>query len=108
MKIQSLQKGKTRSGTLKKIAEKTLENQTELTNTTAEVAQLEHRASYSKAETLRSTKTQSSVGKQNSSFATVEKRKPRRCSPSNNNNIIEHLNSIQNHGRIVQSPRASC
>ena len=77
MKIQSLQKGKTRRGTLKKIAERTLENQTELTNTTAYVAQLEHRANYSKAETLRSPKTQSSEGKQDSSFATVEKRKPR-------------------------------
>ena len=77
MKIQSLQKGKTRRGTLKKIAERTLENQTELTNTTAYVAQLEHRANYSKAEILRGPKTQSSEGKQDSSFATVEKRKPR-------------------------------
>ena len=77
MKIQSLQKGKTRRGTLKKIAERTLENQTELTNTTAYVAQLEHRANYSKAEILRSPMTQSSEGKQDSSFATVEKRKPR-------------------------------
>ena len=62
---------------IKNLQKKTWENQTELTNTTAEVAQLEHRANYSKAETLRSPKTQSSVGKQDSSFATVEKRKPR-------------------------------
>ena len=107
MKIQSLQKRKTRRGTLKKIAERTLENQTELTNTTAYVAQLEHRANYSKAEILRSPKTQSSEGKQDSSFATVPKRRPRFCSPSVNNNI-EHLNSILNDGRIAQSDRASC
>ena len=68
-------KGKTRKGTLKNCRKKTLENQTELTNTTAYVAQLEHRANYSKAETLRSPKTQSSVGKQDSSFATLEKKK---------------------------------
>ena len=108
MKIQSLQKGKTRRGTLKKIAERTLENQTELTNTTAYVAQLEHRANYWKAETLRSPKTQSSVRKQASSFAAVQKIKPRSSSPSVSNKNNEDINSIQNHGHIANSVRASC
>ena len=84
-----------------------MENQTDLTNTADDFARLDRGGNITKTETLRSPKTQSSVRKKDSSFATVPKRRPRFRSPSVNNNI-EHLNSIQNHGRIAQSVRTSC
>ena len=68
-----------------------MEAQIELTKTTVELARLDHRANITKAESLRRPETESSVRKQHSSFATVQKRKPRSSSPSVNNKIIEHL-----------------
>ena len=61
-----------------------------------------------KAEFSGSHITKSSVGKQASTFATVQKRKPRIRSPSVKNEKNEHTNSIQTHGHIAQSVRASC
>ena len=77
------------------------------TRTGVELARLDNRGSITKAEISRSHKTQSSVRKQASSFAAVQKRKPRSRSPSVNNKNIEDINSIQNHGSIDQSVRAS-
>ena len=90
-----------------KNAKKTTETQIELTKTAIELAWLDNRG-YTKAEISRNHKTQSSVGKQASSFAAVQKRKPRSRSPFVNNKNIEDINSIQNHGRIAQSVRATC
>ena len=79
------------------------------TRTAVELARLDNRgSSITKAEISRSHKTQSSVRKQASSFAAVQKRKPRRRSPSVNNKNIEDINSTQNHVRIDKSVRASC
>ena len=78
------------------------------TRTAVELARLDNRGIITKAKSSRSHKTQSSVRKQASSFAAVPKRKPRSRSPSVNSKNIEDINSIQNHGRIAQSVRASC
>ena len=78
------------------------------TRTAVELARLDNRRIITKAEISRSHKTQSSVRKQASSFAAVQKIKPRSRSPSVNNKNIEDINSIQNDGRIAQSVRASC
>ena len=78
------------------------------TRTAVELARLDNRGSILKAEIFRSHKTQSSVRKPASSFAAVPKRKPRSRSPSVNSKNNEDSNSIQNHGRIDQSVRASC
>ena len=79
------------------------------TRTAVELARLDNTGtSITKAEISRSHKTQSSVRKQASSFAAVQKRKPRSRSPSVNNKNNEDINSIQNHARIDQSVRASC
>ena len=82
---------------------KTRETQIQLTKTAIELARLDNRGNITKAEISRNQKTQSSVGKQDSSSATVQNRKPTNRPPSVNNKIIEHINSIQNHGRIDQS-----
>ena len=84
-----------------------METQIELTKTAVELARLDNRGIITKAKSSRSHKTQSSVRKQASSFAAVPKRKPRSRSPSVNSKNIEDINSIQNHGRIAQSVRAS-
>ena len=84
-----------------------METQIELTKTAVELARLDHRANVTKAENLRRPAREVSVKKQHSSFATVQKRKPRSRSPFVNNKKIEDINSIQNHGRIPQSVRAS-
>ena len=68
-----------------------METQIELTKTTVELARLDHRANITKPESLRRPERESSVRKQHSSFATVQKRKPRSSSPTVNNKIIEHL-----------------
>ena len=78
------------------------------TRTAVELARLDNRRIITTAEISRSHKTQSSVRKQASSFAAVQKRKPRSRSPSVNNKNIEDINSIQNDGRIAQSVRGSC
>ena len=78
------------------------------TRTAVELARLDNRRIITKAEISRSHKTQISVKKQASSFAAVQKRKPRSRSPSVNNKNNEDINSTQNHGRIAQSVRASC
>ena len=78
------------------------------TRTAVELARLDNRGIITKAKISRSHKTQSSVRKQASSFAAVPKRKPTSRSPSVNSKNIEDINSIQNHGRIAQSVRASC
>ena len=85
-----------------------METQIELTKRVVELARLDHRAKITKAEILRRPEREGSVRKQHSSFATVQKRKPRSRSPFVNSKKIEENNSIQNHGRIVQSVRASC
>ena len=76
--------------------------------TAVELARLDNRGSITKAGISKSHKTQSSVRKQASSFAAVQKIKPRSRSPSVNNKNNEDINSIQNHGRIANSVRASC
>ena len=78
------------------------------TRTAVELARLDNRGFITKAKTSRNHKTQSSVRKQASSFAAVQKRKPRSRSPSVNNKNNEDINSIQNLARIAQSVRASC
>ena len=78
------------------------------TRTAVKLACLDYRRIIRKAEISRSHKTQISVRKQASSFAAVQKRKPRSRSPSVNNKNNEDINSTQNHGRIAQSVRASC
>ena len=85
-----------------------METQTELTKTAVELARSDKRANITKSEISRNHKTQSSVRKEASSFAAVQKRKPRSRSPFVNNKRTEDINSIQNHGRIAQSVRASC
>ena len=90
-----------------KNAEETMETQIELTKKAIELERLDNRG-YHKAEISRNHRTQSSVRKQASSFAAVQKRKPKSRSPFVNNKKIEDNNSIQNHGRIAQSVRASC
>ena len=87
---------------------KTLENQTDLTKTAVDFAQLDHRADIRKAETSRIPKTQGSARKHDTSLPSKKKSKPRSCSPSVNNENIVHLNLIHNEGRIAQSVRASC
>ena len=84
-----------------------METQIELTKTVVELARLDHRANITKAEILRRPEREGSVRKQASSFAAVQKRKPRSRSPSVNKKN-EDINSFQNHGRIAQSVRASC
>ena len=69
-----------------------METQIEVTKTVVELARLDHRANITKAENLRRPEREGSVRKQHSSFATVQKRKPRSSSPSVNNKNIEHLN----------------
>ena len=69
-----------------------MEAQIELTKTAIELARLDNRGNITKAEISRNHKTQNSVRKQASSFATVQKRKPSSSSPSVNNKNIEHLN----------------
>ena len=69
-----------------------METQIELRKTAVELARLDHRANTTKAENLRRPQREGSVRKQHSSFATVQKRKPRCSSPSVNNKNIEHLN----------------
>ena len=91
-----------------KNAKKTMETQIEITKTAIELARLDNRGDITKAEISRNHKTQSSVRKQASSFAAVQKRKPWSRSPFVNNKKIEDINSIQNHGRITQPVRASC
>ena len=85
-----------------------METQTELIKTVVELARLDHRANITKAETFRRPEREGYVRKQHSCFATVQKRKPRSRSPFVNSKKIEENNSIQNHGRIAQSVRASC
>ena len=51
-----------------------METQTELTRTAVELARLDNRGNITKAEISRSHKTQSSVRKQASSFARVQKK----------------------------------
>ena len=84
-----------------------METQIEYKKTAVELARLDNRGDITKAEISRNHKTQSSVRKQASSFAGVQKIKPRSRSPSVNNKNKD-INSIQNHGRIAQSVRASC
>ena len=69
-----------------------METQMELTKTAVELARLDNRANITKAENFRSPKTEGSVRKHHSNFATVQKRKPRCSSPSVNNKKNEHLN----------------
>ena len=90
-----------------KNAKKTMETQIEYKKTVIELARLDNRGDITKAEISRNHKTQSSVRKQASSFAAVQKRKPRSRSPFVNNKKIEDINSFQNHGRKAQSVRAS-
>ena len=85
-----------------------METQTELTKTAVELARLDNRGIIKKGEISRSHKTQSSVRKQASSFAAVQKRKPRSRSTSVNNKKNEDINSFQNQGRKAQWVRASC
>ena len=85
-----------------------METQIELTKTAIELARLDNRGNMTKAETSRNHKTQSSVRKQASSFAAVQKRKPRSRSPSVNNKNNEDINSFQNQGSKVQWVTASC
>ena len=61
------------------------------TRTAVEIARLDYRRIITKAENSRSHKTQSSVRKQASSFAAVQKRKPRSRSPSVNNKNNEDI-----------------
>ena len=69
-----------------------METQMELTKTPVELARLDHRGNIAEAEKLRRQKTEGSVRKEHSNFATVQKRKPRSSSPSVDNKNIEHLN----------------
>ena len=69
-----------------------METQIELTKTPVELARLDHRANNAKGENFRSPKTESSVRKGHSSFATLQKRKPRSCSQSVINKNFEHFN----------------
>ena len=85
-----------------------METQIELTKTAIELARLDNRGNMTKAETSRNHKTQSSVRKQASSSAAVQKRKPRSRSPSVNNKNNEDINSFQNQGSKVQWVTASC
>ena len=85
-----------------------METQIELTKKAIELARLDNRGNITKAQISRNYKTQSSVRKQASSFAAVQKRKTTSRSPFVNNKKTEDINSIQNHGRIAQSVRASC
>ena len=64
------------------------------TRTAVELERLDNRGIITKAEISRSHKTQSSVRKQASSFAAVQKIKPRSSSPSVNNENKAHLNLI--------------
>ena len=57
-----------------KNAKKTMETQTEPTRTAVELARLDHRGNIAKAEILRRPKTEGSVRKQASTFATVQKK----------------------------------
>ena len=50
-----------------------METKTELTKTAVELARLDQRGIIAKAENLRRPKTEGSVGKQHSNFATVQK-----------------------------------
>ena len=57
-----------------KIAKNILENRTDLAKTAVDRARLDHRANNTKGENFRSPKTEGSVKKQHSSFATVQKK----------------------------------
>ena len=85
-----------------------METQIELTKTAIELARLDNRGNITKAEILRRPEREGSVRKQHSSFATVQKRKPRSRSPSVNNKNNEDINSFQNQGGKAQWVRASC
>ena len=78
------------------------------TRTAVELARLDNRGIITKAKISRTHKTQSSVRKQASSFAAQQKKKQRSRSSYVNNKNNEDINSIQNHGRVAQSVRASC
>ena len=65
-----------------KNAKKTIETQILLTKTAIELARLDNRGNITKAESSRNHQTQSSVRQQASSFAAVQKRKPRIRPPS--------------------------
>ena len=69
-----------------------MKTQIELTKTAVELARLDHRANITKAQNLRRPEREGSLRKEHSSFATVQKRKPKSSSPSVNNKNIEHLN----------------
>ena len=90
-----------------KIAKNILENRTDLAKTAVHPERLDNGGNM-KAEITGSHIAKSSVRKQASTFATVQKRKPRSRSPSVKNEKNGHSNSIQNHDRIAESPRASC
>ena len=62
-----------------------METQIELTKTAVQLARLDHRANNAKLQNFRSPKTEGSVRKHHSNFATVQKRKPRCSSPCVNN-----------------------
>ena len=62
-----------------------METQNGLKKTAAVLARLDHRANIAKAENYRSPKTEGSVRKYHSNFASVQKRKPRCSSPCVNN-----------------------
>ena len=69
-----------------------MKTQIELTKTAVELARLDHRANITKAQNLRRPEREGSVRKEHSSFASVQKRKPKSSSLSVNNKNIEHLN----------------
>ena len=72
-----------------KNARKTMETQIEHTKTAIELERLGNRGNVTKAEISRNYKTQSSVRKQASNFAAVQKRKPRSRSPFVNNEKLK-------------------
>ena len=65
-----------------KKARKTMETQIELTKTAVELARLDNRGNITKAQISRNHKTQSSVRKQASSFAAVQKKNQEAVHPS--------------------------
>ena len=69
-----------------------METQIELTKTAVDLARLDRRANITKGENFGSPKTEGSVRKEHSSFATLQKKKPRSCSPSVINKNFEHFN----------------
>ena len=73
-----------------------MKTQIELTKTAVEFARLDHRANITKAQNLRRPEREGSVRKEHSSFASVQKRKPKSSSLSVNNKNIEHLKKNSN------------